>query len=239
MVCVALLCACRCFAQGEGAQAYSRKNTFAVFAEYSNESSRFALGQAPKRRFGGIGGQYERRLLARNKVVLSYSAEVRPALFESDPTITFVQVQTQPTLTITEDPYYVALRCTEGARDYTYMNQGVTYSGREITRCGREVSFTQGLSPAGARLSFWTNRPVQLTLSTHEGYLFATHPIPVPSAGSFNWTFEVGAGVEWYGSDKRSMRLEWQLQHYSNAFSAAANPGVDSGLFKLTYAFGR
>jgi hypothetical protein len=35
------------------------------------------------------------------------------------------------------------------------------------------------------------------------------------------------------------VRLEYQLQHYSNDYTASANPGVDSGIFKLTYSFGR
>jgi len=35
------------------------------------------------------------------------------------------------------------------------------------------------------------------------------------------------------------MRFEYLVQHYSNHNTAYANPGVDNGLFKLTYTFGR
>ena len=50
---------------------------------------------------------------------------------------------------------------------------------------------------------------------------------------------EFGAGLEYFLSQSRSMRFEYQVQHFSNAYTANTNPGVDSGLFKLSYTFGR
>jgi hypothetical protein len=35
------------------------------------------------------------------------------------------------------------------------------------------------------------------------------------------------------------VRLEYQVQHYSNKKTADVNPGVDSGFIKLTFGFGR
>jgi Lipid A 3-O-deacylase (PagL) len=51
--------------------------------------------------------------------------------------------------------------------------------------------------------------------------------------------FQVGAGIEYFRTSTQSMRLEYQLQHFSNAYTAPTNYGVDSGLFKFTYTFGR
>ena len=76
------------------------------------------------------------------------------------------------------------------------------------------------------------------TVSGFGGYLFSTHPIPLAYAGSFNFTFEIGAGLELFRSTHRSLRVEYNIQHFSNHFTANQNPGVDNGLFKLTYAFG-
>ena len=64
-------------------------------------------------------------------------------------------------------------------------------------------------------------------------------PINLDLRGPLTFTFEFGVGLEFYSSATRSMRLEYQVQHYSNAYTANANPGVDSGFIKLTYAFGR
>jgi opacity protein-like surface antigen len=80
---------------------------------------------------------------------------------------------------------------------------------------------------------------LQPTGSLFAGYILSSKRIPVDTAGSFNFTFEFGAGLEYFLSPLRSMRFEYQLQHFSNAYTAQTNPGVDSGLFKLTYNFGR
>jgi hypothetical protein len=37
---------------------------------------------------------------------------------------------------------------------------------------------------------------------------------------------------------RRWVRLEYPVQHCSNKDSADVNPGVDSGLIKLSYSFG-
>lgn len=63
--------------------------------------------------------------------------------------------------------------------------------------------------------------------------------MPITNAGSFNYTFEFGGGLEYYLTRTRSVRLEYQVQHFSNKKTAELNPGVDSGFIKLTYAFGR
>ena len=69
--------------------------------------------------------------------------------------------------------------------------------------------------------------------------MLSAKKIPIESAGSFNFTFEFGAGLEYFLSPSRSMRIEYQIQHFSNAYTAQQNPGVDNGLFKMTCSFGR
>jgi opacity protein-like surface antigen len=72
----------------------------------------------------------------------------------------------------------------------------------------------------------------------HGGYMYSTQPIPVNEAGSFNFTFDVGAGFELYRSQNRSIRAEYRYHHISNHGTATYNPGIDSGMFQLTYSFG-
>jgi hypothetical protein len=67
----------------------------------------------------------------------------------------------------------------------------------------------------------------------------STQPIPTSGAGSFNFTFDVGAGFELFQSKGRSIRAEYRLHHISNHGTAQENPGIDNGAFQLTYSFGR
>ena len=73
----------------------------------------------------------------------------------------------------------------------------------------------------------------------HGGYMYSTTPIPIAQAGSFNFTFDLGAGVELYRSKTRSVRAEYRYHHISNHDTALENPGIDNGLFQLTDSFGR
>jgi opacity protein-like surface antigen len=69
--------------------------------------------------------------------------------------------------------------------------------------------------------------------------LHSTQPIPVQNAGSFNFTFDLGAGFQLYQSKSRSIRAEYRYHHISNHSTASANPGIDNGLLQVTYSFGR
>ena len=64
---------------------YSRANSFAVTAGYSNDSSRMLLGTAQNRKLLNIGVAYSRRLLENNVVNWQYDAEFMPVTLESDP----------------------------------------------------------------------------------------------------------------------------------------------------------
>jgi hypothetical protein len=222
---------------------YSRRNTFATFFEYSNDSSHIILGDAENRKIGAIGFQYQRRLLHRNLLDFSYTAEVRPGMIESDPTETITTQETSPTQgTFVQGPMPVTqcrAHTTPYSFDIIYTTGPILQSGTVIIACGRRTVVEQGFSPVGLRLNLMLHHRLQPTFSTSAGYMFATQQVPVTDAGSFNFTFEFGGGLEYYLTHTRSIRLEYQVQHYSNKKTADLNPGVDSGFFKLTYTFGR
>ncbi len=69
--------------------------------------------------------------------------------------------------------------------------------------------------------------------------MYSTQPIPTQSAGSFNFTFDLGAGLEVYRSARTSIRAEYRYHHISNHNTATQNPGIDNGLFQVSYTFGR
>jgi opacity protein-like surface antigen len=239
---VLLVLASAADAQIGEANGFGRKNTYSAFLEYSNDSSHIILGDSPDRKFSGLGIQYERRLLANRAFVWRYTAEFRPLVLESDPTATLTVsiIAPPPAITVIE-PTAAALQCIAGQRTFSGTDPftGIHYSETILTSCGRRWTYAQGLAPAGTRINLLPHRRLQPTASFLAGYLLSAKKIPLDSAGSFNFTFEFGAGLEYYQSQSRSLRIEYQIQHFSNAYTADTNPGVDNGLFKLTYSFSR
>jgi hypothetical protein len=210
--------------------------------EYANDSSHIVLGRSSNRRLVGLGIQYDHRLLANRNFVLRYAAEFRPLIFESYPTLilTITETSPPPVQTFVAAPLAVT-QCTPGTRTFSAPSPitGIIFTETLQAACSSRWTYAQGLSPLGMRINLLPHRRLQPTGSFLAGFMLSAKKIPVDTAGSFNFTFEVGAGLEYFLSQKRSMRFEYQIQHFSNAYTAAANPGVDSGLFKLTYNFGR
>jgi len=210
-------------AKPDGPDVYGAKNTFGVMAEYSNDSSHIVLGAAENVKLGAAGVIYQRRLVANRHFVFSYAAEFRPVILESIPTATITYVYTSPYPETYTVPPYLTTRCIAGSVPFSGTINGTPptpYAGTMYTRCGRQMNFAQGLSPFGLRVNLRPGHKLQPTISTLEGYILSTKPLPVSTAGSFNFTFDFGVGLEYHLQPRRSVRLEYRLQHYSNDYTA-------------------
>jgi opacity protein-like surface antigen len=219
---------------------FARKNTFGVFGGFSGNSSHMLMGQSRNRILILAGVSYSRGLFLNHRVNWQYNAELMPVALESDPVLHVVVHQTSPTtLTFGQDIVQPA-PCVAFSSDYTYRApNGAIYSGTEEGTCDRRWTMGQALSPIGMQLNFTPRRRVQPFLIAHGGYMYSTNQIPMINAGSFNFTFDAGAGIEFYFSGTQSIRAEYRFHHISNADTAASNPGIDNALFQVTYAFGR
>ena len=218
----------------------SRSNTYTAFTEYSNDSSHIILGSTPNRKLAGAGIQYERRLLSSPYLNLAYMVEFRPFILSSDPVANVTQTVIQsnePNFTYTYSN--VVFRCVPGPFTYTGTTSTGSFEIDGNTTCSRQHTYAQGGSPIGLRLNLRPRHPLQVTLSSNGGYMFSTKPLPIPQAGSFNFTFNFGGGLEYFYAPHHSFRLEYLVQHYSNHNTAPYNPGVDSGFIRLAYAIGR
>jgi opacity protein-like surface antigen len=229
-------------AQSGEATSYGGKNIFAAFVDYSNDSSHIVLGSAEGRKFTELGFQYERRLRSSRHLVWKYTAEFRPLIAESDLTTlaTYVLTSPPPTQTFVSGPT-ASLQCRPSSENlsFTNPNTGVLETETFTINCGRRWTYVEGLSPLGTRINLLPHRRWQPTGSILTGLLLSSKKIPIDTGGSFNFTFQIGAGVEYFRTPSQSIRLEYQIQHFSNAYTAPTNYGVDNGLFKLTYAFGK
>ncbi|HEY1805707.1 MAG TPA: acyloxyacyl hydrolase [Terracidiphilus sp.] len=225
-----------------GSSYFSRKNTFGVFGAYSPDSSHILLGYAENRKLVEFGVSYNRRLLMDHGVSWQYSLELLPVALESDPVGVEINTQTEPTVsTTTYDFGAQFVTCAPATVPYSYAGENnVTYSGTLTYRCsGRRWTIGEAMSPIGMQWNFRPRNRIQPFFTGHGGYMYSTQPIPIMQAGSFNFTFDLGAGLELYRTASKSIRVEYRYHHISNHNTAQENPGIDNGLFQVSYAFGR
>lgn len=220
---------------------FARRNSFGVLAAYSNDSSHMLLGYAENRKLLNIGGSYSRRLFFNHMVNWQYDGEFLPVALESDPLTAYVNHQTSPTIqTYTGSLPYAMITCTPVTIPYSNTVNGITYAGSQTEYCsGRQWTIGEAFSPVGMQWNFMPRRKLQPFLEGHGGYLYSTRAIPSINDGSFNFTFDIGAGIELFRTHSQSIRASYRYHHISNHDTAFGNPGIDNGLFQLSYEFGR
>ncbi len=219
---------------------YARKNSFGILGAYSWDSSHMLLGAAEQRKILNIGVSYSRKLILNRFLNWQYNAELLPVALESDPLSRLVVAQTSPTVTTETYNGPPLVSCTPIVNSYSYTQNGVLYSGTTSLFChGRRWTIGEGMSPIGMQWNFLPAKRLQPYLIAHGGYMYSTQAIPIDFAGSFNFTFDFGGGIEFYHSPTRSIRAEYRYHHISNHDTADENPGIDSGLLQITYVFGR
>ncbi len=232
---------------------FARRNTFSFLGAYSNDSSHMLLGAAENRKLLDFGAGYSRRLFVNRIVNWQYSFEILPVALDSDPvqrdtsTVTDVFNNGMPTFTFTNvSSSPTGLACTSSTTTQTFSLYQIptqTLVGTEtvvsVFSCTRRWVIGEAISPIGFQWNFMPRRKLQPIVSGHGGYMYSTQQIPVDGAGSFNFTFDVGAGFELFQSKRRSIRAEYRYHHISNHGTAQENPGIDNGVFQLTYSFGR
>lgn len=212
--------------------AYSRLNSWGVFAEYGPATHPQFIGVSDDRRVVALGAEYDRRLVWNQSIELDYVVQVRPFLLESDPTLVGVRDASGNQMLITyANPQRVV---TVSRAPFLLQPQNVM----AVNVYGREWTYAAGANPIGFKLNFRTHHKFQPYLNSNGGFLFSTRDIPVDQTSSFNFDFEFGAGLETYLSATRSVRIGYAFHHISNAYIVSFDPGIDSGLIEVTYSFG-
>jgi len=230
-------------AQNSESRPISRLNTFGIYVEYSNDSSHMVMGRAENRKLVALGGSYALRLWRSHVGDLRYIMEARPVLMESDPvshsTVTVTPIAPPGPSSTSVSQMEPSTACHPGTFHETVQFPAESLDVSATVTCDRRWVFAQGFSPVGFQYGFRPGHRFQPLLTSTAGYIFSTTPIPVANAGSFNFTFDMGAGFEWFRTKSQSIQFEYRYHHISNHFTADENPGIDNGVFKVTYAFGR
>jgi opacity protein-like surface antigen len=218
---------------------YARTNTFSIFGAYSGDSSHILLGDAENRKLLEFGVAYGRKLLLNRVVNWQYNGELLPVALESDPVVVNTVNWTSPTVFTESGTGALTTPCVPSSGSFSNTLSGITYSYTYTFTCTRQWTIGEGMSPVGFQWNFLPRRKLQPFIIGHGGSMYSTRPIPIQEAGSFNFTFDLGAGFELYRSKTHSVRAEYRYHHISNHNTANQNPGIDNGLFQVTYSFGR
>jgi len=225
-------------------QPYAFPRTWSLFAEYSPDSSPLILGIAQQRKFFTVGGAFTQRLFLKKYVGLSYMAEIRPLMLESDPVLKeLITILSSPDGTTRFDEKFIPALPVINTNlrlvtDSITLN-GATYSTTYQLFYSRRWTYVFGLSPIGFKINLLPHERIQPVLTALGGFAVSPRDIPVFDSSAFNFTFSFGGGVEFYRRPGRATRLEYRIQHLSNKYIGATNPGVDSQMVQASFAWGR
>lgn len=222
-----------------GTEPYSRGNTFAFFAGVGFPDSG-VYTESPGRTLLGFGARYEHRFWNSKRVEFHYLAEFRPVVLVRNVTATFTETYITPTGIPPISFSGVQASCAPGGSTQVSQDPtGKTYVIQEMVTCGHEWDVAEAFAPAGFVWKFRRGHRLQPVAGWTGGVLFATKAIPDSRAGSFNFTYQFGGGVEYYLRPKRSVEVRYDFHHFSNAGTADYNPGVNNGVVQVSYSFGR
>lgn len=210
------------------------RQSLSAFAEYSNTSSHVILGVTQNRRLTALGLAYSRRLLHTPYADWYYATELLPFVLVQDP-VTTLTVNSSIGTFSESSPSVSACR---PAIIVVPPNPG--FSGYSVTRtCSTRWTYAGGLSPLGQRVNLVPHRRIQPFIVGNAGFLVSPRDIPIGDSSRFNFTFEFGAGVEFFRDRRHSWSAEYRIHHLSNGYTGNNNPGIDNQIVKVTYSFGR
>jgi hypothetical protein len=220
-------------------------NSAAAFVEFSNASSHIVLGESRQRLFAGLALAYQRRLSNSHGMSWTYSAEVRPFLFESDPTLREAHIKTvfEGRTHEYDQVLHHQLPILNPGQLRNISISGTTPDGEPFLfqanfRRGRRWTYAPGITPACFSVHLLPQYRLQPFLASTGGFIVSPRDLPVFDSSAFNFTFSFGGGLEWFRERRRSWIVEYRVQHMSNKKIGTLNPGVDSQFIRIGYRFG-
>jgi len=100
-----------------------------------------------------------------------------------------------------------------------------------------KTTFGVGTKPVGADVIFLPERRWQPFTGVHAGASYFTRNVLGFRAAQFNFMLDGRAGARLSLHGGKSLSMAYMFQHMSNAYTALENPGVDSHMVHVAYAF--
>lgn len=119
----------------------------------------------------------------------------------------------------------------------TELNIAANYSVNRSPRY-RAASFTGfGITPIGFQFNYGKQHVVQPFFKSSAGFMYFKEPFPDDRGTQFNFTLELGGGLEFVFTDNFSFSIGYKYHHMSNGEFGQINPGVDSNIFYTGFTF--
>ena len=99
------------------------------------------------------------------------------------------------------------------------------------------VTYGLGASPVGADVIFLPGKRWQPFTGVHAGASYFTRNVLSFRGAQFNFMIDGRAGVRFPLGEGKSLSVAYMFQHMSNAYTALDNPGMDSHMVRVGYAF--
>jgi lipid A 3-O-deacylase PagL len=104
-------------------------------------------------------------------------------------------------------------------------------------RRGSSTIYGAGLSPLGFKVNFAQQSWIQPFVAASLGFLYFADDVPLPHSSRFNFTPEIGLGVQVFLAPKRALTLGYKVHHISNAGIGRSNPGMNSHVIYAGFSF--
>jgi opacity protein-like surface antigen len=101
----------------------------------------------------------------------------------------------------------------------------------------RRKVYAYGATPLGVQFNFRPRKKVQPFVGASGGFLYFKEAIPDFTGTRFNFTAEVGGGIDFRMRKNRAVTVGYKYYHVSNANRGVYNPGFDNNLFYVGYRF--
>lgn len=207
---------------------YARRNTFSVLTQYSPDSGHVLAGWAEDRQLFAVGMEYERKIYSDERLAWNWLMQVRPLILENDLTLRGIRM---PNGDVVPTSDFRVPSKNDGA--------GLAAEAGGTPVFGHKRTYAAGANPLGMKMNFGVRHRWQPMLTGMFGFVIGSRDIPVDKSSAFNFVAEFGGGVEYFASKSQSLKFEYRFHHYSNAQLGHENPGLDAGVFQLSYSFGR
>jgi hypothetical protein len=215
------------------------KSSYGAKVTYAPNSSHILIGQAEGRSITTAGLEYTHRLWEKNRFKLDYTGEISPLYRQSDPTISGIEEtyngQTTKHMLASPERIIQSPRGIVGEDCVTYAPNCIPLYGIQGPN---EITYGFATAPLGVRAVFLPKNRIQPTFTVNAGFVVTQRPIPIDGAAFLNYQFSFGPGVNIFASDRSSFGVEYLYRHISNG-NADINPGIDQGIFCLTWRYYR
>jgi len=101
----------------------------------------------------------------------------------------------------------------------------------------RPTKYAFGAAPLGLQINFRPRKKIQPFIAATGGFLYFSQRTPNFGGTRFNFTADLGGGLEIRLKEKRSVIVGYKYHHISNAERGIVNPGFDNNLIYIGYTF--